>query len=103
MADLGLWETKINYVVEPGEFLVWVGSSSSFQRHACSAQDSICINLGTLKIIYTAGAKLSHAHQSFPRIRLQKESHQDMSLAAFSHAVVGVGNGGGEAQVDSAV
>ena len=28
VADLGLWDVKMNYVVEPGEFLVWVGSLS---------------------------------------------------------------------------
>ena len=28
VADLGLWDMKMHYVVEPGEFLIWVGSSS---------------------------------------------------------------------------
>lgn len=29
VADLGLWDSKLNYVVEPGTFTVYVGSSSA--------------------------------------------------------------------------
>lgn len=29
VADLGLWDIRLNYVVEPGDFTVYVGSSSS--------------------------------------------------------------------------
>lgn len=32
VADLGLWDAKLNYVVEPGTFTVYVGSSSSDLR-----------------------------------------------------------------------
>lgn len=28
VADLGLWDIRLNYVVEPGTFTVYVGSSS---------------------------------------------------------------------------
>ncbi len=35
VADLGLWDIDIKYVVEPGEFTVLVGSSSrDFRAHA---------------------------------------------------------------------
>lgn len=29
VADLGLWDIKMNYVVEPGNFTILVGSSSA--------------------------------------------------------------------------
>lgn len=32
VADLGLWDIRMNYVVEPGTFTVCVGSSSSDLR-----------------------------------------------------------------------
>ena len=32
VADLGVWDIKLNYVVEPGDFGVFVGSSSADLR-----------------------------------------------------------------------
>lgn len=32
VADLGLWDSKLNYVVEPGTFTIYVGSSSADLR-----------------------------------------------------------------------
>ena len=32
VADLGLWDLSMNYVVEPGDFTVMVGSSSADLR-----------------------------------------------------------------------
>ena len=32
VADLGVWNIKMQYVVEPGDFAIWVGSSSSDLR-----------------------------------------------------------------------
>lgn len=32
VADLGLWDVRLNYVVEPGTFTVYAGSSSSDLR-----------------------------------------------------------------------
>lgn len=32
VADLGLWDIRLNYVVEPGNFTVFVGSSSGDLR-----------------------------------------------------------------------
>lgn len=32
VADLGLWDSRLNYVVEPGTFSIYAGSSSSDLR-----------------------------------------------------------------------
>ena len=32
VSQLGIWDVKMNYVVEPGDFVVWVGSSSKDLR-----------------------------------------------------------------------
>lgn len=32
VTDLGLWDLKLNYVVEPGNFTIYVGSSSADLR-----------------------------------------------------------------------
>lgn len=29
ITDVGLWNINMEYVVEPGEFVVWIGSSSA--------------------------------------------------------------------------
>ncbi|KAF1995034.1 glycoside hydrolase family 3 protein [Amniculicola lignicola CBS 123094] len=40
VADWGLWDLKMRYVVEPGEFLVWAGSSSGDLR----ANSTVTVN-----------------------------------------------------------
>lgn len=37
VSDWGLWDLKMKYVVEPGEFVVWVGSSSQDLRGNATA------------------------------------------------------------------